>query len=202
MKSRHARWLPALLLACLLQPAAADVRDDYTQGLEAYRDGDFPRAVNYFSKAADNGYVKAQVELAEMYMKGDGVAQDSEEAAKLYAKAARQGNSTAQLSLAGLYERGDGVRQDDEKAARWLYRAAARMQAGETERAQQIVREALTEEQRWQLVDYMVSLSPERQAPYSEMLLARPLAGAGIVDLPCQALAVLHQTVALAIALV
>lgn len=63
--------------------------------------------------AAEQGDVKAQLSLGEMYARGEGVPQDYVEAAKWYRKAAEQGNADAQTTLGLMYSEGVGVPKDD-----------------------------------------------------------------------------------------
>ncbi|PWU04580.1 MAG: hypothetical protein C5B51_16465 [Terriglobia bacterium] len=73
---------------------------------------------------ADRGDAKAQLKLGEMYRDGEGVPQDSKEAAKWYRMAADQGDARAQYSLGLAYEKGKGVTQDGAEAVRWYHKAA------------------------------------------------------------------------------
>ena len=78
----------------------------------------------WFSKAAEQGYARAQCDLGWLYENGYGVEQDYHKAAGWYLKAAEQNNDTAQCNLAWLYTRGKGVEQDYYKAAEWYLKAA------------------------------------------------------------------------------
>ena len=55
-----------------------------------------------YRKAADQGLAEAQSTLGDMYLKGNGVAQDNAEAVKWLRKSANQGNAIANLILQGL----------------------------------------------------------------------------------------------------
>lgn len=79
-----------------------------------YQDGDgVPKslyvALQWYSKAAVQGYTDAQYSLGWMYEAGEGTSKDAEQAAAWYFKAAEQGNTDAQVSLAAMYENGRGV---------------------------------------------------------------------------------------------
>ena len=74
--------------------------------------------------AAEQGDPEAQVALALMYKKGEGVNKDYEEKVKWYRLAANQGYASAQRNLAISFDNGEGVPQDYEEAAKW-YRLAA-----------------------------------------------------------------------------
>ena len=60
---------------------------------------DETEAVNWFRKAADQGYAGAQLNLGLSYENGSGVKQDKVEAAKWYHKAAEQGFEPAKEAL-------------------------------------------------------------------------------------------------------
>jgi len=74
--------------------------------------------------AADQGDAVAQNNLGNMYYHGQGVSQDSVQAAAWYRKAADQGFVNAQDNLGFLYLNGQGVVKDDAQAARWFRKAA------------------------------------------------------------------------------
>ena len=75
-------------------------------------------------RRADEGYVRAQYNLALMYDTGQGVPEDNLEAVRWYRKAADQGNVRAQNNLGVMYDAGEGVPEDNAEAVRW-YRMAA-----------------------------------------------------------------------------
>ncbi|MBF0124457.1 MAG: sel1 repeat family protein [Magnetococcales bacterium] len=85
---------------------------------------DYQAAVQWFQKAAEQGYAVAQFNLAGLYHDGRGVAQDNAQAASWYRRAANQGYAHAQNNLGLIYYYGQGVTQDDIEAAQWLRRAA------------------------------------------------------------------------------
>ncbi len=87
------------------------------------------RAAQHFQKAAAQGYVVAQFELAECYDKGKGVAQDYRQAASWYEKAAVLGHARAQANIAYMTEIGQGVVPDPKFAAYWYAQAAAQGEA-------------------------------------------------------------------------
>src|SRR5687768_7601769 len=63
-------------------------------------------AVADLTTKAETGDIPAQLELADIFAKGQGVAKNEKEAAKWYLKAAEQGNPKAQLFLGNAYLRG------------------------------------------------------------------------------------------------
>lgn len=80
----------------------------------AYRDGgpilaqNQAEAVQWFRKAAEQGFPKGEHALAGIYLEGRGVAQNDAEAARWYTKAAQHGNAAATASLGFLYYVGKG----------------------------------------------------------------------------------------------
>ena len=80
--------------------------------------------IRWWTKAAENGYAKAQGALGFRYEQGRGVPQDYAKAAKWYRMAAEQGNAQANFRLGLLYEKGQGVSEDPAEAAR-RFRIAA-----------------------------------------------------------------------------
>jgi uncharacterized protein len=68
--------------------------------------------MQWYRKAADQGYANAQITIGVMYENGQGVTQDNAEAIRWYRKAAEQGNPNAQYNLGVMYHSGQGVTQD------------------------------------------------------------------------------------------
>lgn len=78
----------------------------------------------YFQRGSQAGDPEAELQLAILYAKGEGVTQDYATAAAWFRKAADQGSARAQYDLGVLYERGRGVAADPEQAASWYLKAA------------------------------------------------------------------------------
>ena len=92
----------------------------------AAADAWYRRAARAFESAAEQGdgfAPFAMCALAELSLRGDGVARDSARAVALYERAADLGHHWAMLALGTLYERGDGVARDRQRALHWLQRA-------------------------------------------------------------------------------
>ncbi len=99
-----------------LQAAYADRND----GAYAYLQGDYETAYNTMISLANTSDDEiAQYYLGVMYMKGQGVEQNYEEASKWFRKASEQGLTVAMYKLAGLYTEGKGVPKDLEFAYVW-----------------------------------------------------------------------------------
>ena len=108
--------LPFLLL--LLTSTAS--KADFNDGVVAYLTGDYDTAFNTMMSLADStNDAMAQYWLGVMYLKGQGVEQNYEEAAKWLRLSAQQSIPNAQYKLAGLYSDGNGVPQDNEYAYIW-----------------------------------------------------------------------------------
>lgn len=92
--------------------------DENTEDLEEIR------------RAAEMGIAAAQNKLGDIYLNGQEVEQDFEQAVYWYAKAAEQGNAEAQDSLGFMYENGYSVEKDYAKAVEWYRKAAEQEIAG------------------------------------------------------------------------
>lgn len=105
-----------IVATALVAPVVAGPIED----AEALRSrGDFVGAFNSFLQLATDGDPIAQFYVGAMYVKGEGVAQDFNLAAKWYRRAADQGDDPAQLGLGRLYQAGKGVPQDPAEALKW-----------------------------------------------------------------------------------
>jgi uncharacterized protein len=80
--------------------------------------------VNWFQKAAEQGYADAQYKLGVAYDFGRGVPQNYAAAKSWFQKAAEQGNAAAQSDLGFMYVKGHGVPQDYAAAMTWFQKAA------------------------------------------------------------------------------
>ena len=116
-----------------------------------YRSGegvsqDDTQAVNWFRKAAEQGYAKAQVNLGFMYRSGQGVPQDYAQAVNWFRKAAEQGIAVAQYNLGVMYYNGDGVSQDYAQTYAWFSLAVA-FGLEQAKKARDVLRTVMTPEQ-------------------------------------------------------
>jgi hypothetical protein len=78
----------------------------------------------YFQQGAQAADAEAELQLAILYAKGEGVAQNYETAATWFRAAANQGLPRAQYDMGVLTERGRGVKVDLTAAADWYLKAA------------------------------------------------------------------------------
>ena len=81
---------------------------------------DFKEAFSWISLSANQGYLDAQHNLAEMYETGKGVSQNLEKAYEYYILAARRGNLDSQIKVAKMYKEGIGTEKDMSKSDYWL----------------------------------------------------------------------------------
>lgn len=83
-------------------------------------------AVYWYRAAADQGYPDGIVGLAEMYAKGEGVAEDPQQARELFEKAGEAGHAGAIRVLIATYEKGGlDVGKDESKLAYWQEKQAS-----------------------------------------------------------------------------
>jgi uncharacterized protein len=97
--------------------------EDYDLGLIGLSTN-FVEAINWYRKAAEQGFSEAQYNLANDYFNGNGVIEDQVEAAKWFSKAAEQGYAKAQYNLGHCYYLGQGVARNYMEAVKWYRRAA------------------------------------------------------------------------------
>ncbi len=116
--------LIALSLATLVlgaPPAFAD----WESGRAAFERGDADGAFRAWQPLAEAGDARAQAALGSLYIRGEGVAVDYDEALKWTRRAAEQGDVTGQFNMGTIYAGGLGVERDYAAAAAWFARAAA-----------------------------------------------------------------------------
>lgn len=100
---------------------------------------DFKQALVWYQKAANQGFPKAQYNLALLYEDGRGMPQDYRKAGIWYQKAAAAGFAEAQNNLGVLHILGQGV-QKDPKRAKALFQQAARQGNGNAQRNLEMLR--------------------------------------------------------------
>jgi hypothetical protein len=118
---------PAIDPAVLAKANAGDAAAEVQAGDGCSAAHDYEQAVEWYTKAANQGNITAELDLASLYRDGRGklFARDAEQAAEWYRKAAEQGDPRAQGALGMLYTLGQGVPRSDVEAYYWLDLAAA-----------------------------------------------------------------------------
>lgn len=92
---------------------------------DAFRtDENYGEAMACYLKAADMGNSESQYQLGMMYLAGQGVSADNNEAAKWFKMSADSGNAEAQYMFGLFYTLGIGVKEDVSMAAEY-YRMSA-----------------------------------------------------------------------------
>ncbi|MGA9354355.1 MAG: AMIN domain-containing protein [Terriglobales bacterium] len=81
-------------------------------------------ALNWYRKAAQQGSLDAETDIALLYANGKGVPRDPAQAVVWFRRAAEGGDASAQYNLALMYERGEGLPRDYREAVRWFTAAA------------------------------------------------------------------------------
>ena len=69
----------------------------------------------FVPKAAGQGHMEAQYNLACCCKKGEGTHQDYDRAMEWFTRAANQGYANAQYNIGFMYKNGEGVEQDSEE---------------------------------------------------------------------------------------
>lgn len=120
------RLLPKLLGLLLISGLSLTAYAGPTleEGKQAESLGQYAKASEVYRSLADQGDRVAQYQLAQLYFRGLGVAQDREQAASLYRKSAEQGYVEAQYMLASLHFRRELPLRDYQEAVQWYRRAA------------------------------------------------------------------------------
>ena len=85
----------------LLSPVQADNPLQIEQAFAAYNASDYSQALRLFKPLAQQGNAEAQNSLGVMYAKGQGVAQDYQQALAWYKKAAIRAMLLRKIMLAG-----------------------------------------------------------------------------------------------------
>ena len=85
----------------------------------------FPLALKWFRKAAEQDNISAYNNLGYMYLNGLGVEQNYQNAFNWLLKAAEQGDAPAQNNIGMMYKDGKGVKQDYKQAIFWLSKSVA-----------------------------------------------------------------------------
>ena len=89
------------------------------KGIEHFNQKDLQKAREYFLKAAEQGLMESQYNVANLYKK-----ENHEEAFKWFERAAEQGHAESQNELGFIYFSGENVRKNYEEAFKWFERAA------------------------------------------------------------------------------
>ena len=114
---------PLGLLSALLIVTPAESAN-LVQAITAYDAGNQTHAYEMFEDLALDGQARATAWVGYLLERGEGTAQDLEEAARWYREGGTREDTVAQYRLGFFYEHGKGVEQDFEQAKRWYTEAA------------------------------------------------------------------------------
>jgi len=106
--------------------AAAPAPAGTQEGADAFRAGQFAKALRELQPAAKEGDPEAHFVLGEMYSSGLGVAKDALKATGHFKAAAEKGHSQSQQRLGTALMLGEGIEQDMVEALKWFIVAAQR----------------------------------------------------------------------------
>jgi TPR repeat protein len=149
MSNRYAKFLVASLAALVfVATAERGWAGSYNDAMTLYYKGDFAGAAQALRALAERGDATAQRELGRMYVKGEGVPKDEEEAKKLFKMAneqsdalkaynqgdfvtamrvfrplAEKGQPLAEYILGLMYANAQGVPENYPEALTWLQKA-------------------------------------------------------------------------------
>ena len=110
-------------ISMMMSVTRADVFED---GMIAFEEGEYTKAVELWSSLAEQGDVQSQIRLGIMYARGNGVQRDGKEAQKWFQKAADLGSAEGEYNLGVLCEnaRSYDMPADFEAAMMWYRKAA------------------------------------------------------------------------------
>ena len=102
---------------CMAKAEEGDSIAQYQLGKHyLYLDKDYPKAIEWFKKSADQNNAQAQYDLAQLYLDCEEVEQDLDLAFSWLQKSADLGNPAAFMDLGYMYKYGLGVEEDYSKA--------------------------------------------------------------------------------------
>lgn len=114
------------LLLAAAGPVVAGPVEDLRDARAARSRDEYEIALRLFLRAADQGSIDAQMELAEIYWRGQmRLRSDKAESAKWYLRAAELGSAKAQRNIGMAYRYGTGVPKDLVRGLMWLNLAVA-----------------------------------------------------------------------------
>jgi TPR repeat protein len=116
----RAQAAPDPATALLRQAKAGDARAQHNLAFHYEGERNYTQALEWYRKAAEQGYGISALNAGQMYETGQGVARDRAEALRLYRKSAEAGDAEAQWRTALLQEQ----LENDREAVRWLQRLA------------------------------------------------------------------------------
>ena len=130
------------------------------------------QAIKWYRKAASQGHVNAQFELALLYATDERIELDYRNAFRWFKEAANQGHKEAEACLGDLYADGNGVARDYKQAARWYEKAAtqgdseAQLKLAEMYRDGRGVEADSEKERFWA---FQSAINPDQEGPWANV---------------------------------
>ncbi|NKB75618.1 MAG: hypothetical protein GKR96_00920 [Gammaproteobacteria bacterium] len=128
LKSKCLYWRRAIAFCCLLILSLTSIQgntDNFTDGVNAYKKGDYDTAAKKWLIAAEAGEPPSQFNLAILYELGQGVDLHWGIAAHWYRTSAEGGYSLASFALGSLYYKGNpSFPKNIDEALYWWIKAA------------------------------------------------------------------------------
>jgi hypothetical protein len=109
---------------CILTFAISANANEFSDGMKAYRSGDYALARSKLLPLAKAGHTRAMNNMGLIFKNGLGVPKDLNQSFKYFLQSSQQGFSLAQYNLAGMYQKGLGTKRSPEKAIEWMRKAA------------------------------------------------------------------------------
>ena len=110
---------PRVAVVLLVLAVRSAVAADFSTAAQLYDRGDYEGALEQWQALANQGDMRAQHRLAQMFAEGVGVPRDDRAALRWFRQAAEQGSTEARYELALMYSLGRGVPRDRSRAAHW-----------------------------------------------------------------------------------
>lgn len=102
-----------------------DVRAQHWMGLMLHNRGKYDEAINWYSRAFENGDAKSANRIAFFFERGIGRPKDFNKALAWHRKGAQLGNFQSQIAYAAALRSGEVLPRDDRSSFQWYARAAA-----------------------------------------------------------------------------
>ena len=115
---RILKVLACNLVATMLVASAS--AQDFREGFDAYKRGDYDMALEQWAPLADDGDTRAKLGVARIYAALSYDKRDIKEAVRYYKEAAADGNASAMGDLGELYYTGRAGTRDELEALKWF----------------------------------------------------------------------------------
>lgn len=118
-------WQRGDVLEMQMLAEKGDVRAQHWMGLMLHNRGRYDEAINWYSRAVENGDAKSADRIAFFYERGIGRPKDLKKALAWHRKGAQLGDFQSQIAYAAALRSGEVLTRDERESFRWYARAAA-----------------------------------------------------------------------------